>query len=809
MKRRFFRSDLRIHWPFLFGFVILFSALGILYALAKSSVWFHPPGVIERDNYVSVIKVDDQGAPTKMLWQEAKDLQSVSGIQALWPYGSLKRDILSADGNPREETVAVLEWPLLTALGVRLALGQLPNVAENNSVLISHEFWQRHFNGDPRVVGRSLQFKSGLSLPVAGVLSPALIGLAHDSPAIWMNQEADILLEQDKYEKLPAGNMPADMDARFIRIIRQNRPGFYAFGLLRDSSLLGAVNQELQEKHKGQDVVKKTTGRISFAFDLGQAGSSYQAIKGLESSPTQRKHIAHLLGLLGLTALLLAVVVLGNYVLLLLSELETGARETAIHVLAGATRKHLYALQLKRIAPTVLLALVISIPLTGWVSSQVAQLPPFDSYFSGLFSPDGWPVLWVSLLALLLSLLASLMLTRKAMAKADGRQKVSLDSARHRRLNAVLAVLQLALGAVMLALALNAAWAFLSQRNAAPALTLENVHYLDMEESNGDWVSDSELASWLAALKSQPGLAVVLATVGPYQENGRVSRLVALPEGDSIQGVQNKVDSAFFALFGLKSLAGEIPRVPVEGDAVASLSLAKSLFGNAAKALGRSIKVEGATSATYRITAVVGDVPYGNSLEKTRPVIYPLANDSSRGKMDKSRIILRSAHADKVLKQKLEALAESFNLRIKDWQTAAQAKAVSTRGERAGLLTSVALSTLLMVVILVGVLAFARATMHQWRKKLAVHVAMGASRTPLHRLVLGFALKVLLAATLMAVVFFWLIRPALPVLLQNAGNPLLFLVLALSLVGAVFVLIMGWQLSRQLSRSPWAELSRH
>jgi len=154
MKRRFFRSDLRIHWPFLFGFVILFSALGILYALAKSSVWFHPPGVIERDNYVSVIKVDDQGAPTKMLWQEAKDLQSVSGIQALWPYGSLKRDILSADGNPREETVAVLEWPLLTALGVRLALGQLPNVAENNSVLISVQEWP--------VIARGRCLESGL-----------------------------------------------------------------------------------------------------------------------------------------------------------------------------------------------------------------------------------------------------------------------------------------------------------------------------------------------------------------------------------------------------------------------------------------------------------------------------------------------------------------------------------------------------------------------------------------------------------------------------------------------------------------------
>lgn len=808
MKWRFSRSEARVHWPFLFGFVVLFSSLGILYALAKSSVWFQPSGVAPRDNYVSVIKVDDQGLPTRMLWQEAQDLQSVSGIQALWPYGSLEREVLTTDGNTRKETVAVLDWPLLKALGVRLALGQLPEASENSSVLISYRFWQRHFTGDPHVVGRSVRFKSGLSLPVAGVLSEALTGLAHDNPAIWMNQEADIRLEQHKYETLPEGNIPAGMDAKIIRIIRQNRPGFYAFGLLRDHSVLAAVNRELREKHKGQAVVKKNTGRISVAFDLGQAGSSYQAIEGLESLPAQRKHIANLLGLLGLTALLLAVVVLGNYVLLLLSELETGVRETAIHVLAGATRKHLFVLQLKRVAPTLLLALVIALPVMRWISDQVADLPPFDGYFSGLFSPDGWPLLWVGLLAVSLAVLVSLLLTRQAVAKADGRQKVSLDTARHRRLNAVLAVLQLALGGVMLALALNAAWAFLSTRHAAPPLNLENTYYLEMERSNGDWVSDPELVSWLADLQSQPGLSHVLATLGPYQKSRRVSAFVALSEGNSTQGIQNKVDRDFFTLIGLKPLAGEIPGVASEGDAVASLSLAKALFGSATKALGQSVTVEGATSTTYRISAVVADVPYGDSLEKPRPVIYPLGNEASRGRMEKSRIVLHGSQPENVLKRQLETLADSYSLGIKNWQPATEAKSVSTRGERAGLITSIALSTLLMVMMLVGVLAFARATMHQWRKKLALHVAMGATRASLYRLVFGFALKVLLVAFFLAVIFFWLLRSSLPLLLQNAGNPVLFLLLALSLTGVVFVLTMGWQLRRQLGRSPWAELSR-
>lgn len=71
---------------------------------------------------------------------------------------------------------------LFDQLGLQVALGRplLPEETQpgrGNVVVLDHGFWQRHFGGDPGVIGRTLRFADA-SVEIVGVLSPGAQALA-------------------------------------------------------------------------------------------------------------------------------------------------------------------------------------------------------------------------------------------------------------------------------------------------------------------------------------------------------------------------------------------------------------------------------------------------------------------------------------------------------------------------------------------------------------------------------------------------------------------------------------------------------
>ena len=72
----------------------------------------------------------------------------------------------------------------LPLFGVAPALGRLFNPEEfepgaDNVIVLSDRFWQKHFGGDPGVVGRNLQL-DGVTVSVVGVMPPGF-----DHPILW------------------------------------------------------------------------------------------------------------------------------------------------------------------------------------------------------------------------------------------------------------------------------------------------------------------------------------------------------------------------------------------------------------------------------------------------------------------------------------------------------------------------------------------------------------------------------------------------------------------------------------------------
>jgi len=83
---------------------------------------------------------------------------------------------LSGAGTPERVGVQHVSPGLFSLLGVNAALGTLPSEKEVsragfNGVVLSYEFWLRHFAGDPKVLGRSVFVDNDLATVVA-VLNP-------------------------------------------------------------------------------------------------------------------------------------------------------------------------------------------------------------------------------------------------------------------------------------------------------------------------------------------------------------------------------------------------------------------------------------------------------------------------------------------------------------------------------------------------------------------------------------------------------------------------------------------------------------
>jgi predicted permease len=93
------------------------------------------------------------------------------------------------------------------------ALPSAPPVA-----VLSYAAWQRNFNGDPRIVGESIEF-SGNRVTVIGVAPAEFTGIDAQIPGFWVPLTAKPLFTGNH------GNASDEADDRSLRIIGRLRPG--------------------------------------------------------------------------------------------------------------------------------------------------------------------------------------------------------------------------------------------------------------------------------------------------------------------------------------------------------------------------------------------------------------------------------------------------------------------------------------------------------------------------------------------------------------------------------------------------------
>jgi putative ABC transport system permease protein len=669
--------------------------------------------------------------PELTLYQDTtRALSGVTGFRhesATWFRGSDRRSI----------AVALVTANYFNVLQVRPASGRLLTDADRlqPAAVIGHRLWTDAFGQDPAVIGASMLIdRQGYT--VIGVAERSFTGTEVDTVDVWLPL---------------AVAAPARGHAQ--RLVDASQSWLQAVGRLAPGASLksaaveaGVIAARYDAMHPGQ----RTTVAVSRGAPLDA---------GLWQSRSDRAKAIGAGAIVVALAAVLLLICTSNAAALLLARSIQRQQEIAVRIALGAGRWRVVQQLMTENALLALIAAAVGLALCAVVLRTTAHLLPLSGYFDR-FVPDLTVLSFASLAALAATVLfgaAPALYATRVDPLAALKQHASglgerMPGARLRH--------SLVAGQVAVSLVLLVISALLA-RGAEHALTvntgfpLTNLYAItvDVPAGNSTAVDRSELVRRLArSLHSTPGVDVGLVIVPPFVGAG-FNHARATHMSSPVQVHFNRVDPGYFQTLGVSNVAGRSFRPRDDRSHVlVNARLARTFWGDERAAIGQAITFldepspleAGAagrreTEHGVRTGTVVGVVPTLQSLDvgvPDGPTLYlPILDEDMTG----ASFVVRSPSRQPLdrligdLTRGTDAAAGTASI---------EERVVSrTQPARVASAMTVVLGVLTLLVAAAGVYGIVAHSVASRTHEIGVHVALGAPRARVLRIVLGSSIR--------------------------------------------------------------------
>lgn len=713
-----------------------------------------------------------------MEWQhESKSLQGIAGYD--WTFDFLIRK----DGSQSMQGMSITK-DYFSLLGLKTVVGRafVPSDFDNfeygavRTIVLGYEFWQRAFNGDPAIVGKTVRISRWTVSPtVIGIMEPGVRFLP--SPGAAKEPNYNVNATVDFW--VPVAPSPKEM----------KDPGWNLVARLRDASMQRQAQQELS----------------LFAEQEGRAEKQFEGFTPRLESVTNEMNQSGRMILLPLlaAAVLVLLIACGNTAALLLVRGLQRQQEYAVRIAMGMGR---VALLRQVSTESLLLALMGGTLGVGFAFVAVRlfkviaghAVPRLDGVTTG------WAVLgWGLAAAVLASLIAGAVPAWRAcrmqpIAVLKNAGPKGTAGTGERRLLRTVTVVQTAL---TLALLVGAGLLIRTMINIAKVPSGYNIaHILTMTVTDVQaWSTwDSFHRQTLARVAAIPGVQYAAFAWGvPLTGNDWPATMEiegqppALKESDKIALPLRAVTPDYFKLMSIPLIDGREFRstddAKAPGVAIVNQAFADRFFPHQSP-VGRKFWLNRRDNSAG--TQIVGEISNSRTDDLTQralPEIYlPLWQAHAFSK----DLVVRTTADPRAVVVAVERELRSIDptAAIENVRTLEQIRDDSLASRTFAMQLLIGFSLIGSILTLVGVYGVLSLSVASRRKELAIRSALGAQQEDIRKLIFGEGFRLIaggvLAGVALAILFSRVLRsflfgvqPSDPATILVAG--ILFVAVAL------------------------------
>ena len=615
-------------------------------------------------------------------------------------------------------------FPQLT--GVKPRLGRWFTQAEDREgepqvLVISHELWQRKFNGDPAIIGRAIRFgTAGKLRTVIGVMPAGFRFPASEGP-----RDYYIPFEED------IGEARTQRDSIWIAVAGKARPGV---SLAQVNAELDTISKRLEKQYPTENAALRFTA----------ASMHEDVVKDVRPA---------LLLLFGAVAVVL-LIGCANVANLLLARATSRHKEISVRAALGASPTRITMQLLVESIALALLAGAVGLLLASWGIDALLAFAPSDIPRLDTVSMDGRVLLFTTLLSIVtgiaFGLAPAISASRPNLTEALKEGTRGSTEGKRNRLRSILVVSAVALSLMLLAGAGLLLRSFIHVTGIDAGYDYRNAISLEISPRSLAYPDEPKYMAFherlMQELRSMPGVqnlgAVDSAPLGPNESVYSFS-VVGRPPLPPGRGLSSKVLIATPNLFetmrmrlirGRDFLATDrqnTPKVVIVNEA-----FVREHFPNE-NPIGK--KLEYSPDHIREIVGVVGDVRWRSLTEDAPAIMFIPHAQSPRRFMS---YVVRAQNAES-LGPALRALVRRLDRQqpIVGIKMLAGTRQESLATRRFNLMLLAVLAVVALILAAVGIFSVMSYAVTQRTAEIGIRMALGAGTGDVFQLIVGHAVK--------------------------------------------------------------------
>ena len=674
-----------------------------------------PYGVADPDTLVQVQRTFPKGVSAHWTLDLLNEVRQGARQVSLegWSYEHLSSAAVDRQSVRIPAGIEFVTGGYLSMLGARATAGRLltrddDKLGATTVIVVNAVFWERHFGGDPAIVGRTLSI-AGRPVSLVGVVDRSFTGLTRATPAFWAPASAKAAL--------------SGTNALELRVV----------GRLAEGASIAQAEAELDGIAAGLSATNPERTDVLTGVALRPAASG---------PPTGE--IWSLTLVVGAILSLVLLLACANATNLLLASALGRAREMGIRMAIGASPRRIVQ---QLLTESLLMGAVgagMGLVLAGWLVPVIAAM--FEVRATVDLAPDAHVYAFVAGIGVLVGIGAGLAPARHV-ARGDlltpfkGDSAGSVGAPHGRRLRTWLVGIQAASSILLLVLAALFVRAVLRATSLDLGFDADRTLLarplfptaFDSAQINGYWQAAR------ARLLGLPGIeAVGLAEYVPF--TGDLESADAMADGVPIRVNIIPTDAEYFAALQWQPLRGRLytpdevrARAPV---AVISENLARRLWPGD-RAIGASLERVSPDLRELRVIGIVADAVTAWLREPIAATVYRPIRETRT-----AYLVARSSGNGQDIVQPVQDALGALDPAIRQAVFTA-ADRLENRLESVHLMTRIAVSLgaaalFLALVGLAGVTAFATG---QRTREIGIRMALGGSKRAVLRLLLFQSLR--------------------------------------------------------------------